>query len=91
MTTQSNPEPPLINFAFPFRDAKGKEIVDEHVFYEWLADEESGSFAVSSSGMWHGGIHVSAEGAGKHLDLPYGVRCIAAGEVIAYQTNRLAL
>ncbi|TKC78968.1 chitinase, partial [Trinickia terrae] len=81
----------MTGFAFPFRDAKGKEIVDEHVFYEWLADEGSGNFAVSGSGMWHGGIHVSAEGAGKHLDLPYGVRCIAAGEVIAYQTNRLAL
>jgi predicted chitinase len=91
MTTQSKPEPPTIRFAFPFRDAKGKEIVDEHVFYDWLANEGSGSFAVSSSGMWHGGIHVSASGAGQHLDLEYGVRSIAIGEIVAFRANSIAL
>lgn len=91
MTTQPDPGLQPISFAFPFRDAKGKEIVDEHVLHEWLATEGSGSFAVSSSGMWHGGIHVSANGAGRHLDLPYGVRCLANGEIIAYRMNRTAL
>jgi hypothetical protein len=91
MTSQSNPEFQAISFAFPFRDAKGKEIVDEHVFYDWLANERSGSFAVSSSGMWHGGIHVSADGGGQHLDLRYGLRCIATGEIVAYRANSVAL
>ncbi|MGF6701565.1 putative chitinase [Paraburkholderia sp. MM5496-R1] len=91
MTTQSNPEPPMISFSFPFRDAKGKEIVDEHVFYDWLASEGSGSFAITGSGMWHGGIHVSADGAGKQIDLRHGARCIAVGEVVAYRMNRIAL
>ncbi|TKC88043.1 hypothetical protein FAZ69_17490 [Trinickia terrae] len=88
MTTQSPSEPNALNFAFPFRDAHGKDIVDEHVFYDWLADEDTGNFAVSSTGMWHGGIHVSAEGAGKHLDLVHGVRCIADGWIVAYLMNR---
>ncbi len=87
----ATPEPPRLNVAFPFRAKDGKALVDEHTFYEWLADENTGNFAVSSSGMWHGGIHVSAEGAGRHLDLAHGVRSIAAGEVIAYRVNRVAL
>jgi predicted chitinase len=92
MTTQPPPsEPKPINFAFPFRDARGKEIVDEHLFHDWLAGESGGNFAVSDSGMWHGGIHVSADGAGKQLDLAHGVRCIADGEVVAYRINRTAL
>ena len=85
------PEPPLPTFAFPFRTKDGKALVDEHIFYQWLADENTGNFAVSSSGMWHGGIHVSADGAGRHLDLVHGVRCIAAGEIIAYRINRAPL
>lgn len=87
----ATPEPPRLTVAFPFRAKDGKALVDEHTFYEWLADENTGNFAVSSSGMWHGGIHVSAEGAGRHLDLAHGVRSIAAGEVIAYRVNRAAL
>jgi hypothetical protein len=91
MTPQSFTERQPIRFASPFRGARGKEIVDEHVFYDWLANEGSGSFAVSSSGMWHGGIHVSADSAGRHLDLQYGVRCIATGEIVAYRANSIAL
>jgi hypothetical protein len=87
MTTQPEAQPTPLNFAFPFRDARGKDIVDEHVLYDWLANEGSGSFAVSASGMWHGGIHVSADGAGKQLDLGHGAVSIAAGEIVAYRSN----
>ncbi len=78
-------------FTFPFRAANGKALVDEHAFHEWLSSETSGHFAVSSTGMWHGGIHVSANGAGRQLDLTHGVRCIATGEVVAYRMNQVAL
>jgi lysozyme family protein len=91
MTEQSTSEPKAINFVFPFRDVRGKDIVDEHVFYDWLTNEDTGNFAVSSTGMWHGGIHVSAEGAGQHLDLPHGVRGLADGWIVAYLMNRLPL
>lgn len=85
------PAPKPTNFVFPFRGADKKPIVDEHVLHAWLADETSGNFAASQSGMWHGGIHVSADGAGKHLDLAHGVRCIADGHVIAYLIHRTYL
>ena len=85
------PEPKPLSFAFPFRAADGKILVDEHTFYEWLGSENTGNFAVSGSGMWHGGIHVSANGAGQHLDLAHGARGIAAGEIIAYRMNRAPL
>ena len=91
MATQTTPEPQPVSFAFPFRAANGKALVDEHAFYDWLSSEDSGSFAVSSAGMWHGGIHVSADGAGRQLDLAHGVRCIAGGEIVAYRTNWAAL
>ena len=80
--------PKPTNFAFPFRGADKKPIVDEHVLHAWLAAEPTGNFAFSQSGMWHGGIHVSADGAGKHLDLEHGVRCIADGHVIAHLIHR---
>lgn len=83
-----SPEPALTNFAFPFRGADKKPITDEHILHAWLADETSGNFAFAQSGMWHGGIHVSADGAGKHLDLAHGVRCIADGHVVAYLVHR---
>ncbi|WP_052321692.1 SH3 domain-containing protein [Ralstonia sp. A12] len=83
-----SPAPKPTNFAFPFRSADKKLIVDEHVLHGWLADETTGNFAFTQSGMWHGGIHVSADGAGKHLDLAHGVRCIADGHVIAYWIHR---
>lgn len=91
MATQTTPEPPSLSVAFPFRAANGQALVDEHAFYEWLSSEASGNFAVSSAGMWHGGIHVSANGAGRQLDLAHGVRCIAAGEVVAYRLNQVTL
>ncbi|TDN70785.1 muramidase (phage lysozyme) [Paraburkholderia sp. BL10I2N1] len=53
-------------------------------------NEPGGNFAASPSGLWHGGIHVSAEGAGPMLDLKYGVRCLADGEVIAYRLDRIS-
>jgi len=80
-----------LSFAFPFRAANGKTLADEHAFHEWLSSEDRGNFAVSGTGMWHGGIHVSADGAGRQLDLAHGVRCIAAGEVVAYRMNHVAL
>jgi hypothetical protein len=91
MATASKPNPQTIRFTFPFRDAKGKELVDEHMLHDWLANEQSGSFAVSRSGMWHGGIHISSDGAGAQLDLAHGVRCLADGEVVAYRINRAPL
>jgi hypothetical protein len=79
--TDSPDDPP---FSYPFRKPDEKEFTDEHEFHKLLADESTGFFPISDSGMWHGGIHVSADGAGKQLDLKYGVRCIAKGEVVAY-------
>lgn len=84
----ASPAPKPTNFAFPFRGADKKPIVDEHILHGWLAAEPTGNFAFSQSGMWHGGIHVSADGAGKQLDLAHGVRCIADGHVIAYLIHR---
>jgi predicted chitinase len=74
-------------FSYPFRKPGEKEFTDEHEFHKLLADESTGFFPISDSGMWHGGIHVSAAGAGKQLDLKYGVRCIAKGDVVAYRVD----
>lgn len=87
MTKQPQSKPTTINFAFPFRAKDGKEIVDEHIVHEWLLGESHGPFAVTGSGMWHGGIHVSAANTGRHLDLEHGVRCIADGDIVAYRAN----
>ncbi|MDM8359314.1 hypothetical protein [Pandoraea communis] len=87
MTTQPQSNPTTINFAFPFRAKDGKEIVDEHIVHEWLLGESHGPFAVTGSGMWHGGIHLSAANTGRHLDLEHGVRCIADGDIVAYRAN----
>ena len=72
-------------FAFPLRkkgqgNAAATEITDEHEFHKLLKNEPNGSYAVSGTGMWHGGIHISAASAGAALDLKHGVRCIADGE-----------
>ncbi|MEA3125566.1 MAG: hypothetical protein QOD67_2585, partial [Caballeronia sp.] len=85
----------LLPFAFPFlRKGQGKsdasaKFTDEHDIYRLLAEREpSGSYLVSKTGMWHGGIHVTDTGAGQALDLDAGVRCIADGRVIAYRINQ---
>jgi hypothetical protein len=85
----------LLPFAFPFlRKGQGKsdasaKFTDEHDVYRLLAEREpSGSYLVSTTGMWHGGIHVTEAGAGQALDLDAGVRCIADGHVIAYRINQ---
>lgn len=80
-------------FSFPFRrkgegKAAGKAITDEHEFHALLKKEASGNYCVSAKGMWHGGIHISEGAAGSELDLKYGVRCIADGEVVAFRVNR---
>ena len=84
-----------LSFAFPFlRNGRGKaggssRITDEHEIYRLLAMREpSGSYLVSRKGMWHGGVHVTENGAGQSFDLDAGVRCIADGHVIAYRINR---
>ncbi|MDI7046731.1 hypothetical protein QMN58_24805, partial [Escherichia coli] len=80
--------------AFPFRrkgqgaTASSADFTDEHEFYKVLEAEPSGNYSVSAKGMWHGGIHVTEAGAGRSLDLKYGVRCLADGEVIAYRVDR---
>jgi len=83
----------LLAFSYPFQkkgegNAAGKNITDEHEFHALLKKEASGHYAVSAKGMWHGGIHISEGGAGACLDLKYGVRCIADGEVVAFRVNR---
>jgi len=80
--------PAALNFAFPFKKSDGKDFIDEHQFHALLARESGGFFPVSDSGMWHGGIHVTAGGAGASLDLNNGVRCLADGEVVAYRVDR---
>lgn len=96
----SNPPttpPPLkqLAFAFPFRrktqqGSRGStaDAMNEHDWYVLLKREPSGTFAVTDSGMWHGGIHISEAGAGQALDFKGGVRCIADGEVVAWRLNR---
>jgi len=83
--------PAALNFAFPFKKSDGKDFIDEHQFHALLARESGGFFPVSDSGMWHGGIHVTAGGAGVSLDLNNGVRCLADGEVVAYRVDRAYL
>ncbi|MBR8299555.1 glycoside hydrolase family 19 protein [Burkholderia dolosa] len=85
----------LLPFAFPFlRKGRGKseaaaQFTDEHEIYRLLAErEQSGSYLVSRSGMWHGGIHVTEAGAGQSLDLDAGLRCIADGVLIAFRANK---
>jgi predicted chitinase len=88
--------PPLkkLAFAFPFRKktqgapGSSADFTGEHEFYRILKDETSGTYPVSAKGMWHGGIHVTEAGAGSSLDLKYGVRCLADGEVVAWRVNR---
>ncbi|WP_454806950.1 hypothetical protein [Paraburkholderia fungorum] len=83
-----------LSFAFPFRrkgqgaTASSADFTDEHEFYKVLEAEPSGNYSVSAKGMWHGGVHVTEAGAGRSLDLKYGVRCLADGEVIAYRVDR---
>ncbi|WP_152495062.1 hypothetical protein [Paraburkholderia kururiensis] len=96
----SNPPttpPPLkqLAFAFPFRrktqqGSRGStaDAMNEHDWYVLLKREPSGTFAVTDSGMWHGGVHISEAGAGQALDFKGGVRCIADGEVVAWRLNR---
>ncbi|MFM0226308.1 glycoside hydrolase family 19 protein [Paraburkholderia dipogonis] len=96
-TTPANPpSTPLkqLRFAFPFRKktqgnaGSSADFTNEHDFHEILKQEPSGSYALSGKGMWHGGIHVSEAGAGGALDLGYGVRCIADGDVVAWRVDR---
>ncbi|MDQ7980634.1 hypothetical protein QYH69_25680 [Paraburkholderia sp. SARCC-3016] len=84
-----------LQFAFPFlRKAEGKAqkaspFTDEHELHRLLAEREpSGSYPVSRSGMWHGGIHVTEAGAGRAMDLDAGLRALADGHLIAYRANR---
>jgi len=95
----ATPARPLkqITFAYPFRK-KGQgngsaatDFTDEHEIFQLLTQESSGSFPVSSGGMWHGGIHITEAGAGQSMDLKGGVRCIADGEVVAWRLNRVYL
>jgi predicted chitinase len=96
-TTRPNqPSAPLkqLGFAFPFRrKAQGAtgssaDFTDEHDFHKVLKQEPSGFYSVSGKGMWHGGMHVTEAGAGQLLDLKYGVRSVAKGEVVAWRANR---
>ncbi|CAG2158130.1 glycoside hydrolase family 19 protein [Cupriavidus numazuensis] len=95
-TNSSDARVKQLRFAYPFRkkgqgNVAGAEFTDEHEFHKLLKRESLGNYSVSSKGMWHGGIHVSELGAGAALDLKYGVRCIADGEVVAFRINRAYL
>ncbi|CAG9168044.1 glycoside hydrolase family 19 protein [Cupriavidus pinatubonensis] len=101
MANQTPTNPPdtrvkQLRFAYPFRkkgqgNVAGAEFTDEHEFHKLLKRESLGNYSVSSKGMWHGGIHVSELGAGAALDLKFGVRCMADGEVVAFRINRAYL
>ena len=82
-----------LGYAHPFcKKAQGNgapaNFTDEHEFHKLLKKEPSGSYAASGNGLWHGGFHISAAGAGSALDLKHGVRCMADGEVVAWRVNR---
>ncbi|TCW85566.1 hypothetical protein C5O80_10315 [Burkholderia sp. SRS-46] len=84
-----------LSFAFPFlrkgqgRSGASTRFTDEHDIYKLLAEQEqSGTYLASSSGMWHGGIHVTEAGARQSLDLDGGLRCIADGVLIAFRANK---
>lgn len=90
------PSPPRLKrlrFAFPLRkkgegnDSNPVEITDEHEFHKLLRNEPSGAYAVSNKGLWHGGIHITEDGAGQSLDLKGGVRCITDGEIVAWRMD----
>ncbi|WP_432258833.1 hypothetical protein [Cupriavidus sp. TMH.W2] len=98
-TPASSPSTPVkqLRFAFPFRKkpqdsgTASANFTNEHEVHRLLKREPSGGYAVSSKGMWHGGIHVTEAGAGQSLDLKHGVLCIADGEVVAWRLNRVYL
>jgi predicted chitinase len=92
---RAKPDLRQLQFAFPFlRKGQGKSeksspFTDEHEIHRLLADREpSGSYLVSKSGMWHGGIHITEAGAGQAMDLDAGLRALADGHLIAYRANR---
>ncbi|MBP0630869.1 glycoside hydrolase family 19 protein [Cupriavidus sp. AcVe19-1a] len=98
MATSTPTNPPRtpvkqLGYAYPFcKKAQGNgapaNFTDEHEFHKLLKKEPSGSYAASGNGLWHGGFHISAAGAGSALDLKHGVRCMADGEVVAWRVNR---
>ncbi|MBP0634210.1 glycoside hydrolase family 19 protein [Cupriavidus sp. AcVe19-6a] len=94
-TPTNPPKTPVkqLGYAYPFcKKAQGNgapaNFTDEHEFHKLLKKEPSGSYAASGNGLWHGGFHISAAGAGSALDLKHGVRCMADGEVVAWRVNR---
>jgi hypothetical protein len=74
-------------WAFPFKTAgaSSAEVTDPQLYYDALANANSGFYPMGANGLWHGGVHFDA-GTGALLEQS-AVRCIADGEVIAYRID----
>lgn len=82
------------DWAFPFPDKEGKRIDSAAPYLGEpgggvgaLARSTHGFFPIGANGLWHGGIHFSAE-TGTVLSQFDGVRCIKDGEVVAYRVDK---
>lgn len=74
-------------FGYPFKNKQEQEIADPQAFYDGLAFAHGGHYLLSSSGFFHGGIHID-RASSNAFSLDGGIRCIADGEVVAYRVNR---
>ncbi|MCD7099400.1 M23 family metallopeptidase [Stenotrophomonas sp. MMGLT7] len=83
------------NWAYPFQPLqyKGDEGQTQEIknplsvlYYESLANAESGAYPIGSNGIWHGGLHFDRATA-VMLNQDVGVRCLTGGEVVAYRVD----
>ena len=73
-----------MQFKFPLRDKKGKEITESKTLLSALKTENSGFFPITADGLWHNGIHFT-DNAQTPLAIDEAICCIADGEVVAYR------
>jgi D-alanyl-D-alanine dipeptidase len=72
---------------YPFVAPDGKTIDDPQAVYDALSAADDGFYPLGINGLWHGGVHFSANTASK-MGQNQGVRCIADGEVVAYRIDK---
>lgn len=67
-------------------DAKPTEVDDARIYFDALSRAYDGFYPIGANGQWHGGVHFDSE-TGATLQQDDGIRCIGAGEVVAYQVE----
>jgi len=85
MTDQ--PAKTIKQWRYPFVAPDGKSIDDPQAVYDALSAADDGFYPLGINGLWHGGVHFSANTASK-IGQSQGVRCIADGEVVAYRIDK---